>query len=240
MKAFVIGHREETAHTRASANLHSGIDAQGWTPAGVEFAMAELEYLGLKWTWPLTGSATIDGLTCHAYKTRDHRARVSCFLAHYGLWNFCVRSGTTLLILESDAQFTRFFDPAELDAYEEYGMISLNDPRGATRKAHVYHSSMLQASTRLITKLPDGEVRFRHSMIVEAPWVDDDRTIPQGLPGHSAYVIQPWFAHKLCTIARINGAMPNDALANKQWFPGKLGCLTNYATRVNGRPSTLA
>lgn len=228
MNAYVIGQPGETAATIASVIQHGG-QAQTYVPVPVEAAADMLTLRGLRWTYPLTGFATLQRLHCHAYRTRDQRARVSCFLAHHDLWRLSADTNTALMVLESDAVFVRFFDPAELDGFEDrFGMVSLNDPRGATRLAGEYHRAIQR----------DACDEHRRA-VVEVPYIDN-HDIPQGLPGHSAYVIQPWFAHLLLAKAQAVGAWPNDALANKQFFPGMLGCLTNYATKVTGRKSTLA
>lgn len=184
------------------------------------------EIYGVRWNHPHKGRRIIDGLTFHAYRSRDPLARQACFWSHYHLWRRCVFDAAPTMILESDAVFTRPFDPAELDGCP-FGMVSVNDPRGATRMPKSYHA-MLQASRPMFGR-----------EIAEVPAIDVHE-IPQGLPGHSAYVLQPWFAQELIDKVLELGAMPNDALANRQWFPRKLGCLTNYATVVSGRPSTLS
>lgn len=181
---------------------------------------------GIRWNHPPHGQAkVIDGLTFHGY-AGDTLKRQACFWSHFHLWRRCVLDDEPTLILESDAVFTRRFDPAEIDA-PMLGVISLNDPRGSTRKAGWYHDYL-------------HECRTRHLPFAEVPWVDTDNTIPQGLPGHSAYVLFPWFAREIIEGIQRRGAMPNDAAVCRQWYPGKLGCITNYATKVTGRPSTLA
>lgn len=177
------------------------------------------------WVMPEHGRLYIDGLCFHAYKNRDPLARQACFWSHATLWRRCSLGDEPFLILESDALFIRHFDPAELDDCG-FGMVSLNSPHGATRKADIY-------SDALTTAYMAGD------NVVEVPWVDQKDT-PQGLPGHSAYVLFPWFAAELLAKAEQVGAMPNDALACRQFFPGKLGCITKYATKVSGRPSSLA
>src|SRR5690606_11768388 len=123
------------------------------------------------------GYAIIAGLCFHAY-SGDTMKRQACFWSHFHLWRRCVLDNEPTLILESDAVFTRNFDPDELDGCP-YDIVSLNDPRGATRKAHDYHQQI--------------QARSHYAHVIGAPWVDEDHTIPQGLPGMSAYVIWPWF-----------------------------------------------
>lgn len=220
MKKWVIaldGENIEHLRGRGVARWHA------LRPEDVEL---NLSIYKLRWNHPLHGYAQIiDGLMFHGY-SGDTLKRQACFLSHWHLWRRCVTDDTPTLVLESDALFLRDFDPDELDPWD-FGIVSLNDPRGATRLAGHYHQC-LQAHD------PYEEP------VAEAPWVDPDLTIPQGLPGMSAYVILPWFAKELLAKVDQVGAMPNDALCNQQWFPDSLGCLTTYATKVNGRPSTLA
>lgn len=181
------------------------------------------------WNYPETGERIIGGLRCHAYKGRNPLARQACFYSHLALWHLCAEGTEPIIVLESDAVFTRFFDPAELDNYDDhFGMISLNDPRGATRKAREYHETIQRDAC---------DERWRD--VVEIPWIDAYE-VPQGLPGHSAYYILPSFARRLIDKANELGGMPNDTLACKQWFPRELGCLTSYVTKVSGRPSSLS
>jgi len=102
-------------------------------------------------------------------------------------------------------------------------IIGINDPRGATRKAQLFH---------------DG-VRGAHApTVLDVPWVDDPE-VPQGLAGASAYLMKPAGAwHALNLVDRL-GAWPNDALLCKQLVPG-LGVTRTYYTRVQGTRSRLA
>lgn len=230
MIAQVIGFtRQEIDATMQShervGNAFPLLWQDAYTPDGAD--NMERGY-GILWNHPTTGYAIIDGLRFNAY-SGDWRKRRACFWSHYDLWEIVADETSPWLILESDAVFTRRFDPAELDGCP-YGMVSLNDPRGATRLAPKYH---------FILQYHAATGGLAQNGLLFAPWVDEDVTIPQGLPGHSAYVLFPWFAKELLAKVAQVGAMPNDALANKQWFPGKLGCLTRYATKVSGRPSTL-
>lgn len=179
--------------------------------------------LGIKWTYPWDKPRRDDatGLILTPYKTRNRLARMACFLSHFYLWDRCVTCNAEVMILEDDALFTRQLK-GPIEGAHMFGAFSLNDPRGATRKAHDYHAK-LQA-------MPGP--------VAPAPWVDAPN-VPQGLPGNSAYVLHPVLARKLVEFVEVFGAWPNDALMCRQLFP-EIGCLTNYATKVSGRPSSLA
>lgn len=175
----------------------------------------------IHWTYPDHGQATLYGLRCHSYKG-DASKRRAVFWSHFTAWKQCVDLDQAVIVLESDALFIRAFDP-ETKLDPRFGMVSLNDPRGATRLAGLYHHRLQEAK----------------ALIVPVPWVDA-QDVPQGLPGHSAYALEPWFARELIAKAHAIGAWPNDALACKQFFPaGQLGCLRHYATKTSGRPSTI-
>ena len=55
----------------------------------------------------------------------------------------------------------------------------------------------------------------------EKTWVTspNERNIPDGLAGNSAYAIKPWAAQQLITKYHELGVWPNDATMCKQLFP---------------------
>ena len=110
------------------------------------------------------------------------------------------------------------------------GVIGLNDPIGATRKARVFDEKVKQ--TRL-DALP-GKLG-----ISTVPYVDDagDDPLPCGLAGNSAYIIKPWAAKKLLEKTVEIGVWPNDALMCRQFFPW-LQVYFPYYTTVQRTAST--
>lgn len=197
------------------------IPADAITPDMVDEHMGNRS---LRWTypWDKPQRCPFTGLKLNPYRTRNPKARIGCFLSHFFLWEMCAERGETFMVFEDDAELLRAL-PERPPDFDGFGAISLNDPRGATRCARVYHER-LQAAGQPVSA---------------APWVDDDRTVPQGLPGHSAYLIHPHFAGRLVEYAEMLGCWPNDALMCRQIFP-EIGCLTSYLTKVSGRPSSLA
>lgn len=180
----------------------------------------------LVWTYPWENNRLdgITGLKLHPYATRDRGARIACFLSHYHLWKLACETGEWVMILEDDTVFTKHLDLDSLP-YREWSAVGINNPLGATRRAPVFH---------------DKVVAQRPTPIIETPWVDDEVRTPQGLAGHSAYMISPELAKDLIHRARHAGCWPNDALMCKQLYPGKLGVTTEFYTRVQQTPSTLA
>lgn len=174
----------------------------------------------MRWTWPWVGEE-IDfatGIKKRAYVTNNPHARVACFLSHYCLWKKAVSLEEPILILEHDALFIRPFDTIGRDD----AVISINDPRGATRKSQLYHEILQTIEYDIVT----------------CPYIDPDRSIAQGLPGNSAYIIGPELAYKAIDFTHKHGMWPNDALLCNQNFPGKLFCYSRYVTRVQGLQST--
>jgi hypothetical protein len=168
-----------------------------------------------EWRWPAKKKITCThtGLTLTAYKNRDVRARIACAQSHYQLWQQCVALDQTICILEHDAVFTRRFDMADFDG----GVMSLNDPVGATFRADQYDQALMPG-------------------INPVPWVTD-ANIPQGLPGNSAYLIRPWAAQQLIDAQHSIGWWPNDAIMCRQLFDW-LRAVKPYYTRVQGLAST--
>lgn len=178
---------------------------------------------GVRWTYPWEGE-TFDipsGMTLRAYPTRRPLARVGCFLSHYHLWRECAEANEPFLILEHDAIFLRKLDVDALPPLKDIA-ISLNDPRGATRKSGLFHEKLQQSN----------------KAFVPCPWIDPDDYVPQGLPGNSAYIIGPEIAKKAVETVKMKGAWPNDALLCNQLFPKSLFCARDYVTGLQDLPST--
>lgn len=196
------------------------------TPDEVAFKMKKY---GLKWNYPWDGHEVTDfetGLRKTGYVTAYPEKRIACFLSHYELWRECVEKDNPSVILEHDALWQRRLvgNPADLLYQSRYDIISLNDPRGATRKSMDYHNK-IQAAVEPgtgITAVP----------------VIDDLMVPQGLPGNSAYYIKPRGAEMLIDLVDKYGAWPNDAIMCRQLMRGRLGCATDYYTRIQGRKSS--
>ena len=186
-----------------------------------------LKDLGISWDFPDEGERKCPhtGLLLHAYKNRggDPAPRIACFASHAELWFHCAAGSEPIIVLEDDAVWVQKLGDPEWRMGGGWGMVGLNDPRGATRRAGIYHGACLNAG-------PDR--------LIPVPQVDS-LEIPQGLAGHSAYILTPWAAKLLLEEARTIGGRPNDCLACMQRFPW-LGQSTPYFTRVSGRPSTLA
>lgn len=102
------------------------------------------------------------------------------------------------------------------------GILGLNSPIGATRKAVIFHKAL-----------------FGNHGVHGVPSVDGigDDPLPQGIAGNSAYIIKPWAAKKLLDKVREIGMWPNDALMCKQFFPWMETCWPYY-TVVQGMKST--
>lgn len=176
---------------------------------------------GIVWKYPWQGEQ-MDfkaGLRKTAYKTAQPLRRVACFLSHYLLWKSCANQNQPFMILEHDAIFIKPFDQTAF-MKAECDIISLNDPRGATRMAHDYHD-ILQSKPQAIQRVP----------------TIDDLMVPQGLPGNSAYIIKPSGAKKMLDLVREYGAWPNDALMCKQLIQS-IAASKVYYTRVQGLQST--
>jgi len=188
----------------------------------------EFKYLSFVWTYPWDEPRTDfkSGLKLTPYRTADRKKRIACFLSHYQLWQRCVLKKRPILVLEHDALFIRPFNyQYTLDS--KYGIIGINNPLGATRRADVFDS---QVQTMRGENLDaDG--------VLPVPTIDNF-DIPQGLAGNSAYVIKPHGAEELLDAVNAHGAWPNDAIMCKQILPNVLGVTKKYYTKVQGTRST--
>lgn len=167
------------------------------------------------WSWPERKKSVCNKtkLTLTAYRNTDIRKRIACAQSHYLLWKKCIELDETILILEHDAIFTKRFEPFDFDG----GICSINSPINATFNADLYDHLLIEG-------------------VNEVPWVAD-RTIPQGLPGNSAYIIKPWAARVLIDLQDTIGWWPNDAIMCRQLCPW-LRCYKPYFTEVQNILST--
>jgi hypothetical protein len=124
--------------------------------------------------------------------------------------------GEPILILEHDAVFLRAWPEFEFD-----GICQVNDPDGATRRGKWWSEQMVK----------------RGPGVFPATWVTDDRSVPDGLAGNSAYVIKPHAALDVIGLYRDLGVWPNDATMCKQLLP-YLQELFPFVTRVEQARST--
>lgn len=187
---------------------------------------ATLLDLPYKWTYPWIESEQRweREMYLTAYKTRDRKKRIACFMSHYSLWKKCAESNEVTMILEHDAEFIRLFDYKKIKDLFTGDILGLNDPTRATRKYKVFDNN--------IKKQYNG-----HEIVVDTPWIDD-KQVPQGLAGNSAYIIKPTGAKKLLDLVDKLGMWPNDAIMCKQLMPDSLQCIYPYYTKVQGIMST--
>lgn len=182
----------------------------------------------VKWNYPDQGSSRIDilsGLKLTGYPTADIQKRQSCLLSHVRLWHLCVKLKEPIMVLEHDAAFTKQFVFLDIEDKFTGGVLGLNSPLKATRLSGRFHEEVVKKHN------PENDFT-----VMETPWIDD-KEIPQGLAGNSAYIIKPFAAKALLNRIKDLGAWPNDALMCKQQFPW-LEVIYPYFTEVQGLKST--
>lgn len=216
MNAYII-----TIKDHADSNVHADRCIKSIVDTKSELDVQKFDAITpdnmweVEWKWPYSKKKTCPttGMTLKAYKTYDMSKRIAAAGSHYALWKKSVELDQTIMILEHDAIFTRQFVPFSFDGLA----ISINNPDHATFNSKLYN------------KLNDtGEQ--------EVPWVADE-SIPQGLPGHSAYIIKPEGAKKIIELQDSIGWWPNDAIMCKQLCPW-LSVYKPYYTKVQGIKST--
>lgn len=182
-----------------------GVQVEKFYGVEKEQAIATMEKYGLSWTWAIDNThartCPVTGLYQFPYTTSDFRAKVGCSMSHYLAWIKCVESKEPLLILEHDAVFIRPLPDIQFN-----GICQINDPAGATRKGTWWSQQM---------KARGGEGTFEKTWIT----TKNERHIPDGLAGNSAYLIKPWAAQELINKYHELGVWPNDAMMCKQLFP---------------------
>ena len=195
MRAYIIsipGHEDSQKH--ADKCIQSIIDTYSEIDVEKFDAIVPENMWEVNWKWPYRKKikCPTTGMTLKAYKTYDMTKRIAAAGSHFKLWQKCVEENNPIMILEHDAIFTRQFIPFEFDGLA----ISINDPDHATFNSKLYD-------------------KLHNNGVQEVPWVTDE-SIPQGLPGHSAYIIKPEGAKKIIELQESIGWWPNDAIMCKQ------------------------
>jgi len=218
MKAFIITLMQDVwSLSYAERCLQSIQDTESDIEATLFDATTPETIFPVAWTWPTGKKITCSktNLLLKPYKTYDNNKRIAAAQSHYRLWKMCEAMNESIMILEHDAIFTRqFTQPKQFDGI---GAYSINDPRGATFKSKEYHSALTEGFNSV-------------------PWVAS-KNIPQGLPGHSAYVITPWAARDITQKQDSIGWWPNDAIMCSQLCEW-LYVYTPYFTKTQGIKST--
>lgn len=194
-------------------------------PSTIEERVKELEYAeprDFRWTWPTDPSQDhldmMTGVYKFCYDAVNQDKKVATSLSHVLLWDKCVQLDSPIVIFEADALVTRKIDWKQLKGN---GVVGLNDPRGATRRAQLFHE---QVSSK------EG--------VQSVPVVNySGEQYPQGLAGHSAYYIEPLGAKKLLDRMIEVGMWPNDAYMCRELFPW-IRVVYPYYTKVQRTLST--
>ena len=235
LTAFVITMINDHASTVATRRCiqsiketNSQIDCfilNATTPSDLKEHLDIIGFSLNEWTYPKSPAETSinikTGLKLTGYKATDYTKVVSCLVSHARAWYRAIEVNQPIMVLEHDCVFTKQFK--WLDVCDNFtgGILGLNDPRGATRKAQLYHEKVVDQKS---------------SPVAEVPWIDS-KDIPQGLAGNSAYIIKPSAAEHLIEKVKHIGLWPNDALMCKQLFPW-LQQTYPYYTRVQGIKSS--
>jgi hypothetical protein len=240
MKAFVIMMTNDKISTVGVRSLNRSIESTGskiklfhseaTTPSTIErdiratLSETDAEKLftitnEIYYSWPKSSDENrLDfstGLQLNAYSAANWKKVAATTISHLKLWQHCVELNEPIMIrpFYYDDFFKKNFTG---------GIVGLNDPRGATRKARVFYAKT-----------------YNRRGFIKAPYVDDigEPPVPNGIAGNSAYIIKPWAAQALIDKTLELGIWPNDALMCNQLFPW-LQVFVPYITKVQGLRST--
>jgi GR25 family glycosyltransferase involved in LPS biosynthesis len=210
MRAFVIclqNHKysNQVADRCIASAKKVGVHVEKFFGVDKEDAEQVMNAHNLVWTWANKNTAEAvcpkTKLKQHPYRTRDFRTKIGCSMSHFLLWKKCIELNEPILILEHDSVFLR-----ALPSFEFKGICQINDPANATRRGGQWSHSMSKRGK---------------TGVFEKTWVttEQERDVPDGLAGNSAYVIKPWAAQELVDKYYELGVWPNDATMCKQLFP---------------------
>ncbi len=210
IKSFVIT-LKDNAYSKLSAKrcIESakkfGIAVEPFYGIDKNNAMTTMKEHNLKWTWAKNNTETtycpITHLRQHPYSALDLKPVIGCFMSHFLLWKKCIELKESILILEHDSVFLRPLPDIEFE-----GICQINDPAGATRRGSWWSKKIKQRGI-------EG--------VYPKTWVtsEEERYVPDGLAGNSAYLIKPWAAQELISKVYEIGVWPNDAIMCQQLFP---------------------
>ena len=230
MKAFIITLKGNTISEKAakicvnsSKKVGNSFSLQYFQAVDKEHAEEELKKLDNEWTHPIRGTKIDEktGLHLSAYRTADIRKRIGCALSHYKLWQMCHDWEKPILVLEHDARFVRKLDLQNvLEESDGFNILGINNPLKATRRASLFYNQVLSSKAEY----------------QDVPWVDEKK-VPQGLAGNSAYIMKPEGAEQMLSLVDEHGFWPNDALMCRQLVSG-LGVTRTFYTHVQMLKST--
>jgi len=194
------------------------------TPKTITEDIDAIGMTGIDWTYPVRpeqdGLDIKTGLKLTHYPTANPANRIACMVSHMRCWQKSIDLDETIIVLEHDALFTRQFKFSDLTKGFKGGIVGLNNPIGATRRAQVF------------------DEQAKKTFCLQSVPTVDDWNVPQGLAGNSAYVITPKGAKKLLSKVKEVGMWPNDALMCKQFFPWLQIVYPYYTTIQKGLKST--
>jgi hypothetical protein len=204
-------------------------------PATLERDLAHFNKTLADWKYPPAGETRIDiksGLKLTGYQARDQRKVIACMVSHMRAWQLLLQAGGGV-VFEHDALVVRSISCQALQ-FSGKGIVGLNHPAKATRKARLYNERVIEQSQRpRYPVLVHQGISYR---VVEAPQVDADLDVPQGIAGNSAYFISKKSAYDMLKLTKELGLWPNDALMCKQLIP--CNQVFPYLTTIQEMPST--
>ena len=187
-------------------------------PATLERDLAHFKKTLADWKYPPAGETRIDiksGLKLTGYQARDQRKVIACMVSHMRAWQLLLQSGGGV-VFEHDALVVRSISCSALQ-FSSKGIVGLNHPAKATRKSQLYNDRVIERSQKpRYPALVYNGISYR---VVEAPQVDANLDVPQGIAGNSAYFISKKSAYQMLQLTKELGLWPNDALMCKQLIP---------------------
>lgn len=192
------------------------------------------------YTWPKNKSEEKDFqdlIRLKHYGESDWIKRASCALSHFSLWTQCLASQEPMLILEHDAVAIRKFNLYYIIDRDDISCgkyaIALNSPLrknktdvSVTPLAEKYHEFIQNKGNH------DGGITY------DVPELRPGQL--NGLPGNSAYIIDPIMASQCLKHVYNHGLWPNDAILSQEIIRGNnLSCIVDYVFEVQADKSTI-
>ena len=227
IRAFCItinGHAESEKGYETLKNSTSVFNIEKFNAIVPETVNETLLKEDLRWSYPWYEKdyCAVTNLYKPIYRTANREQKIACSLSHYLLIKQSIKDNVPILILEHDAVFTKEMNKSVLDdilSQKQFNYIGINNPDRATRNAALFHNEVMKG------------YRTNH-LLIETPWIDNNKKIPQGLAGNSAYIVTPDGAKDYLEMINKTGLWINDAFLCKQIFKDKVGVTTTYYTKI--------
>jgi hypothetical protein len=172
----------------------------------------------LEWGWPENkevADMTL-GIIKKPYEKRTINDLVCESLTHYRIWDYCVETQESVLVLDNSMRFTKTFDLEE-KTIKKYDVIGINNPKYCMEDWRLYLNEIIKNKND-IQMVPSINPVY----------------IPRTIASPKSYIVTPKGAEKLLQNADDNGLWPVNESLSKQVL-GNVMVTKKFYTKLDTR-----